>query len=181
MDNEEHQGLLARFKVSCQALRIQEIQPLGKLTNRIYANHSPKDKERGERLSDHAYQLFLAAGLLLPLRKPHKEALHQEIRSLEALALSLLCVQGLKRLIPSKRPDSAKQDSFPSSHTIHAVTLATVASKFDKEQAPVWCGAAALIGVSRLLVRRHRGRDVLVGSLLGYGLARLVMLRQSKD
>jgi len=136
------------------------------------------DKKHGEALSSAALSAFVAAGLLLPLLKPSTRQKVRVLRTLETLALSRLAVAVFKNSVPERRPDSLQQNSFPSSHTLHAMGVATVASAFAGKQSSVWYGGVLLIGASRLLLRRHRIRDVLAGAGIGYALARLELSRK---
>ncbi len=135
-------------------------------------------KNTAERWDNIAYCSYLLAGTLLPLMRPSKRDKVLAWRVMDAVAMSFLLVKGIKQVIPAKRPDSLQTNSFPSSHTMNSFTVATMVSAVHKKQAPLWFTAAALIGVSRLLLRRHRTRDVLCGSLLGYAIARGELARR---
>lgn len=136
------------------------------------------DKKQKEALSRAALDVFVAAGLLLPLLKPSARQKVRALRTLETLALGRLVVVALKNSVTERRPDSLEVNSFPSSHTLHAMGVATVASAFARKQSPAWYGGVLLIGVSRLLLRRHRMRDVVAGAGLGYAIARLELSRR---
>jgi len=136
------------------------------------------DKRKKEALSSTALNALVAAGLLLPLLKPGTRQKVRILRTLETIALSRLALVALKHTIPARRPDSLQQDSFPSSHTLHAMGVATVASAFARKQSPVWYGGVLVVGVSRLLLRRHRLRDVIAGAGIGYGIARLELRKR---
>lgn len=136
------------------------------------------DKKQGKALSDAAFTTLVAAGLLLPLLTPGKRQRVRVLRTVETLLLSKAAVATIKKCVPAKRPDSLEQDSFPSSHTLNTMAVATIAGAYARRQAPVWYGGVLLVGASRLLLRRHRTRDVLVGAGLGYALARLGLSRK---
>ena len=136
------------------------------------------DKKHGEALSSAALDAFVAASLFLPLLKPSIRQKVRVLRTLETLALSTLAVAVLKNSVPERRPDSLQQNSFPSSHTLHAMGVATVASAFARKRSPFWYGGVLLIGASRLLLRRHRLRDVIAGAGIGYVIARLELSRR---
>lgn len=78
-----------------------------------------------------------------------------------------------KRLFQEKRPDSNAHDSFPSGHATAAFSVATVESGLHPKQAIYWFAGATLISASRAALHRHTVGDVLAGSALGYGAARL--------
>ena len=43
--------------------------------------------------------------------------------------------------------DSQEQNSFPSSHTLNTMALATVASRFARKHSPLWYGGVTLVGL----------------------------------
>jgi len=63
--------------------------------------------------------------------------------------------------------------SFPSGHTIHAVSFAWQASVHFPELAWVLVPLAALIAASRVVLGLHYPTDVLAGAAIGAGLAEL--------
>lgn len=65
--------------------------------------------------------------------------------------------------------------SFPSGHTLHAVSFAWQASAHFPELAWVLVPLAALIAGSRVVLGLHYPTDVLVGALIGAALAELGM------
>lgn len=77
-----------------------------------------------------------------------------------------------------------KNDSFFSSHTVTAFSLATViASTYSDHKwvPPVAYSVASLIGVSRITGNNHWVTDVFVGAVIGYGVGKLIYkLNRSK-
>lgn len=75
-------------------------------------------------------------------------------------------------------------DSFFSSHTATAFSLATViASTYSDHKwvPPVAYSMASLIGVSRITGNHHWATDVFVGAVIGYGVGKLIYkLNRSK-
>ena len=63
------------------------------------------------------------------------------------------------------------QFSFPSGHTLHAVSFATVLVHYFPGWWVVAVPFAALVGLSRLILGLHYPTDVLIGGLIGYLLA----------
>jgi undecaprenyl-diphosphatase len=61
--------------------------------------------------------------------------------------------------------------SFPSGHTLHAVSFAVLGSHHLPELALPLAGFAALVGLSRVVLGLHYPTDVAAGALLGGGLA----------
>lgn len=98
---------------------------------------------------------------------------------------SLVVNQGVKRLFRRERPTDSGDDrfavrtpstsSFPSGHASAAAFAATVLTTLDgKKSAPLWFGAAAVVGTSRAFVRIHHASDVIGGAVVGVGLGLLV-------
>jgi undecaprenyl-diphosphatase len=67
------------------------------------------------------------------------------------------------------------QFSFPSGHTMSAFTVSTVWSQFYPELAPGLLFCAGSIAISRIVLGMHFLSDVVVGALLGTGLAYAVV------
>ena len=119
-------------------------------------------------------------------------------RAVQALALSallgaesLVVNQGVKRLFKRERPTTSGDDrfevrtpstsSFPSGHASSAVFAAMILSAFGgRRWAPFWYTVAAVVGLSRAVVRIHHASDVaggaVIGALLG-AIARRVVTR----
>jgi hypothetical protein len=70
--------------------------------------------------------------------------------------------------------------SFPSGHTIAAVTVATIiARRYRNHRWVPWAayGLAGTIGFSRITLRAHFPSDVFLGGVLGYVIARYDVLQ----
>ena len=70
--------------------------------------------------------------------------------------------------------------SFPSGHTIVAVSVATViARRYRNHRWVSWAayGFAGAIGLSRVTLRAHFPSDVVLGTVLGYTIARYDVLQ----
>ncbi len=61
--------------------------------------------------------------------------------------------------------------SFPSGHTLHAVSFAVLGSHYLPELALPLAGFAVLIAISRVVLGLHYPTDVAAGALLGGSLA----------
>ena len=103
----------------------------------------------------------------------------------EALVDSAIVVTVLKEITQRRRPLAAKGrsnffdggSSFPSGHAIEAWALATVIANEYHDHRLVQVGAygiATAVSLSRFTGRKHYLSDVLVGSVMGYGIGRYV-------
>jgi len=79
----------------------------------------------------------------------------------------------LKRLTKERRPDGSNRLSFPSGHASSAFTFAEILAENDREHQGWYYGGAALIGWSRVELRKHYWWDVVAGAALGIYSARL--------
>ena len=61
--------------------------------------------------------------------------------------------------------------SFPSGHTLHAVSFTMMFSTVEPVLMPVMATFAALVAVSRVILGLHYPSDVVVGALIGASLA----------
>jgi undecaprenyl-diphosphatase len=61
--------------------------------------------------------------------------------------------------------------SFPSGHTLHAVSFAMLGSSYVPELALPLAAFASLVALSRVVLGLHYPTDVAAGALLGGGLA----------
>jgi membrane-associated phospholipid phosphatase len=94
----------------------------------------------------------------------------------EALILSEVYSEVMKRAVHRTRPDGSDRFSFPSGHTTAAFAWATVANAHygAKVGIPSYLLAGA-IGASRLVKDKHYLSDVLAGATLGYIVGRTVV------
>lgn len=66
--------------------------------------------------------------------------------------------------------------SFPSGHTLHAVSFTTVVLATFPWLAPVLVPFAAMVAASRIILGLHYPTDVAAGAVLGYAVAQGVLL-----
>jgi undecaprenyl-diphosphatase len=97
-------------------------------------------------------------------------------------ATGLLAYQLVKRHAVRERPfithaaiscATAPLDrySFPSGHTLHAVSFAILGAHYLPELSAPLAGFAVLVALSRVVLGLHYPSDVAAGALLGGGLA----------
>ena len=98
--------------------------------------------------------------------------------------VGVLAYKGIKRFAVRERPfithpaihcAAAPLDrySFPSGHTLHAVSFAVLGAHYLPELAAPLAGFAVLVALSRVVLGLHYPTDVAAGALLGAGLARV--------
>jgi len=66
--------------------------------------------------------------------------------------------------------------SFPSGHTLHAVMFTIIAVAWFPLLAALLIPFAVFIALSRVVLGLHYPTDVLVGALIGWGLAEIALL-----
>ena len=93
----------------------------------------------------------------------------------ESLAVTSIYTAGFKHAVQRTRPDGSDRLSFPSGHTAHTFTLASVANAHygPKVGVPAFALAAA-VGLSRVERGKHNVSDVLAGATLGFVVGRSV-------
>lgn len=115
--------------------------------------------------------------------------------STEALIDAGIWVSALKGITARVRPSgggrgaffqfsAAHNGSFPSGHAIGAFSVATViAHEYAGKKWVPWVayGTATLIGASRVALGRHYPSDVVVGSMLGNSISRMVLARNNEE
>ncbi|MGA8277606.1 MAG: phosphatase PAP2 family protein [Rhodanobacteraceae bacterium] len=131
------------------------------------------------RLGDGAFwYLLIAAFGLLGGARGTKTAVHMAGVGLVAALLYRI----LKRWARRPRPFRAHQGiiahvppldeySFPSGHTLHAVSFTVVAVAHFPLFAPWLLPFTALVAVSRVVLGLHYPSDVLAATLIGFALA----------
>ncbi|HXH04296.1 MAG TPA: phosphatase PAP2 family protein [Candidatus Competibacteraceae bacterium] len=113
-------------------------------------------------------------------------ALPAVLRMLAAGGICLLLYTWLKGKTTRPRPCARSpvirarvapldEYSFPSGHTLHAVSFTVVALTHYPALAWLLLPFTALVALSRLVLGLHYPSDVLAGALLGGGLAALVL------
>lgn len=129
--------------------------------------------------------VWYAMLLVLPLAAG-KAGLVAALSMAVGALFGLLIYKGLKSVLVRERPFISHPDidcltapldrySFPSGHTLHAVFFAVVASAWFPLLGPALFGFAALVALSRPVLGLHYPTDVVVGGLIGWALALLVL------
>ncbi|MBN8887731.1 MAG: phosphatase PAP2 family protein [Rudaea sp.] len=123
------------------------------------------------------YVLMLAIAIFGGIKGVHV-ALQMALTGIVAASM----YRGLKRWTRRPRPFRTHQDivplvlpldefSFPSGHTLHAVTFTIVALAYFPWLAPLLIPFALLVAASRVVLGLHYPSDVLAATLIGCGLA----------
>lgn len=110
------------------------------------------------------------------------EGLQASLHMLATGGIALLLYKSLKGVTRRERPCHHARDitalvqpldlySFPSGHTLHAVSFSTVAIYYFPELVWILVPFTALVAMSRILLGLHYPSDVLVATLIGLGLA----------
>lgn len=122
-------------------------------------------------------QIFLGVAVLRPLFTEGKDGPNQALRVADALLTSSAISMTLKLIVREKRPDTDERNSFPSGHATAAFAVAAMQSHYHPNEEILWYGGAALIGLSRIELKRHYVHDVLAGMALGIFTARWELSR----
>ena len=128
----------------------------------------------------------IAAGFYIFGRAKHNDRARETgLLAGEALIDGIIVAASIKGITQRTRPTGgiSRSDffdggsSFPSGHSIHAWTLATIIAHEYHDKLAVQIaayGIAGAVSVSRFTGRKHYLSDVLVGSAMGYGIGRYV-------
>jgi undecaprenyl-diphosphatase len=131
------------------------------------------------RLGDGVFwYLLMAAIALLGGAAGRTVALQMALTGIAAASL----YRGLKRWTRRPRPFRAHEEiiahappldefSFPSGHTLHAVTFSVIALAYFPLLAPLLIPFTLLVAASRVVLGLHYPSDVLAATLIGCGLA----------
>lgn len=139
---------------------------------------------RISRLGDGVFWYALMGGLLLV---QGQAALPAVLHMVAVGAIGLLLYKWLKRATSRPRPfmrsaaifrayEVLDEYSFPSGHTLHAVSLSVVALSYYPALAGLLLPFTVLVALSRPVLGLHYPSDVLAGAALGASLAGLSLL-----
>jgi len=127
-----------------------------------------------------------ASSFYLLGRKNHDERARETgILIAEGSVNTFIVVSALKVTTQRGRPEDGRErseffdggSSFPSGHSAHAWTVATIVANeyHDKRAVQIAAyGIASAVSVARFTGGRHYISDVVVGSALGYGIGKYV-------
>ena len=136
------------------------------------------------RLGDGVFWYLLMAAILLN----GDDSTVNPVLHMLAVGLSgTLIYKWLKSKTLRPRPYEVHQDiwltgrpldrfSFPSGHTLHAVVFTTVLGFYFPSLMLAVLPFTFLVAVSRVILGLHYPSDVIVGAVIGYGLAQLSQL-----
>ncbi|MDT8409949.1 MAG: phosphatase PAP2 family protein [Wenzhouxiangellaceae bacterium] len=136
------------------------------------------------RLGDGVVWYSLIAAIALTQGEAGRiAAVQMAIAGLIGLAL----YKFLKRHLVRERPFIVSPDilagtapldrySFPSGHTLHAVMFTTLAVAWFPLLGALLIPFACLVALSRVILGLHYPSDVMVGALIGWGLAEAALL-----
>jgi len=131
------------------------------------------------RLGDGVFWYALMATLaLFGGGRGRVAALHLAVAGLAAALL----YRQLKRWTRRPRPFRAHHEivahvapldefSFPSGHTLHAISFTVIALAYFPLLAPLLVPFTLLVGASRVVLGLHYPSDVLAATVIGFGLA----------
>ena len=130
--------------------------------------------------------LWYAMLAVLPLVYGHQgavAALHMGLTALVGIAIYKYLKERLVRDRPFLKTNEIEcgapildHYSFPSGHTLHAVSFATMLLSYYPTVFWLLLPFVALVALSRVLLGLHYPSDVLVGGAIGFGLARLSLV-----
>ena len=131
------------------------------------------------KLGDGGFWTLMGAALFAIKGSP---ALPMILRMAMTAGVGILAYRLLKTRLVRERPfvnhrgilcGTAPLDrySFPSGHTLHAVSFTTMLWSFEPALASVAAPFAVLVAASRIILGLHYPTDVLVGAAIGAGLA----------
>ena len=90
-----------------------------------------------------------------------------------AMVSNGLITVGMKEAFGRERPNGSCCDSFPSGHTSHSFTMASIANElYGKNIGLISYGLATLVAVSRMNDNKHYLSDVIFGAGLGTAVGR---------
>jgi len=90
-----------------------------------------------------------------------------------AMVSNGLITVGMKRAFGRERPNGSDYYSFPSGHTSHSFTMASIANElYGKNIGLISYGLATLVAVSRMNDNKHYLSDVIFGAGLGTAVGR---------
>ena len=132
------------------------------------------------------YPAWVIFGVIVAAQQGARAA----VFSAQALAVAgagILVYKVLKKRLVRERPYITHGDivcgtapldrySFPSGHTLHAISLTVLYGAYEPMMLIVMAPFAALVAASRIILGLHYPSDVLVGGTIGAALATLSLI-----
>jgi membrane-associated phospholipid phosphatase len=108
---------------------------------------------------------LIGGAICLPLSRRNYDGSFDAATSV--LATSALC-KAIKPCVPEQRPNGEDDCSFPSQHAAESFAAAVALRRHFGDGAGLLAlGVGACVAASRVLARKHYGRDVLAGIAIG--------------
>lgn len=134
------------------------------------------------RLSDGGLWIALMVGLPVLGAQGRACSLHMAFAGLAAVLLYKVLKRCTGRARPCQRIEDVRpcvapldEFSFPSGHTLHAVTFTTVMLAHYPALAPVLVPFTVLVAISRIALGLHYPSDVIAGAAIGCLVAVLTL------
>ena len=132
------------------------------------------------------YPAWVIFGLIVAAQQG-PSALQFAAHALVTAGVGILVYKGLKKRLVRERPYVTHVDivcgtapldrySFPSGHTLHAISLTVLYGAYEPTILFVMAPFAALVAASRIILGLHYPSDVLVGGSLGAAIATASLL-----
>lgn len=136
------------------------------------------------RLGDGVFWYGLMLAIILTQQA---DGIQPVLHMLAAGLTGTLIYKWLKQKTHRPRPFQVRQDvwvvgkpldhfSFPSGHTLHAVTFSVVAMHYYPQLAIILIPFMLMVAMSRVILGLHYPSDVLAGASIGYMIAQLYLM-----
>ena len=132
------------------------------------------------------YAAWVVFGVIVAVQQG-TQAITFAAHALAVAGVGILVYKALKNRLVRERPYITHGDiicgtapldrySFPSGHTLHAISLTVLYGAYEPLMLFVMAPFAALVSASRMILGLHYPSDVLVGGTIGAAIATLSLL-----